>query len=211
MLQRNYVNERPSAAQPPFGALPIKLSRAVHLNTVITVYAVIEFLAVGSSSYFGTAVYHFLGRHSWQTAPAYIAAAVVIAILVLLSSVGFHNFVAFQRQPRHIFLWRGVGAVALAFSIFVTGLFFTQFAEAYSRGSLIFQIGCVGITVVGIRTVFYSWLQTAIASNRIEVSARCSYWQRHSLFQIFWSFRGRRYPNDCDLSACRMLSIRKAQ
>ena len=97
-----------------------------------------------------------------------LLAAVVIATLVLLSSIGFHNFIAFQRQPRHIFLWRGVGAVALAFSIFVTILFLTQSGEAYSRGSLIFQIGCVGIVVVSARSVFYSWLQAAIASHRIE-------------------------------------------
>ena len=173
MLQNYAVNEsRPSAIHSTFNesdyTAPVKVGGAIHLNTALTIYAMIEFLAVASSAYFGSAVYHFFNWNSWQPAPAYILAAVVIATLVLLSSIGFHNFIAFQRQPRHIFLWRGVGAVALAFSVFVTILFLTQSGEAYSRGSLIFQIGCVGIAVVSARSVFYSWLQAAIASHRIE-------------------------------------------
>ena len=167
------VNEsRPSAIHSTFNELdytaPVKVGGATHLNTALTIYAMIEFLVVASSAYFGSAVYHFFNWNSWRPASAYILAAVVIATLVLLSSIGFHNFIAFQRQPRHIFLWRGIGAVALAFSVFVTLLFLTQSGEAYSRGSLIFQIGCVGIAVVSARSVFYSWLQAAIASHRIE-------------------------------------------
>src|SRR5262245_6257596 len=127
-----------------------------------------EFFAVAISTYFGSLLYHFLNWKSWQTAPGYFLAAVIIAALVLLISIGLHTFVSFQRQPRHIFLWRGLGSVVLAFSIFVTLLFFTQSAEAYSRGSLIFQIGCVGITLISARAFFYSWLQDAIASDRIE-------------------------------------------
>ena len=174
MLQKNYaLNEgQPSAIHSTFDELdyaaPAKATGALHLNTALTIYAMIEFLAVASSAYFGSAVYHFVSWHSWQTAPAYVLAAVVIATLVLVLSIGFHNFFSFRRQSRHIFLWRGVGAVALAFSVFVTILFFTQSAEAYSRGSLIFQIIIVGITVTGTRAIFYSWLQAAIASNRIE-------------------------------------------
>ena len=173
MLQNYAVNEsRPSAIHSTFNesdyTAPVKVGGATHLNTALTIYAMIEFLVVASSAYFGSAVYHFFNWNSWQPAPAYILAAVVIATLVLLSSIGFHNFIAFQRQPRHIFLWRGIGAVALAFSVFVTILFLTQSGEAYSRGSLIFQIGCVGIAVVSARSVFYSWLQAAIASHRIE-------------------------------------------
>ena len=178
MLQKNYaLNEsQPSAIHSTFDELdyaaPAKVSGAIHLNTALTIYAMIEFLAVASSAYFGSAVYHFFGWNSWQTAPAYILAAVVIATLVLLSSIGFHNFFAFQRQPRHIFLWRGVGAVALAFSVFVTILFFTQSAEAYSRGSLIFQIGCVGITVISARAC--SILGFRLQSHRIELKLAAS-------------------------------------
>jgi Undecaprenyl-phosphate glucose phosphotransferase len=171
MFQPNYpLNEsRASVSQSFDRSDRTAPARATfHLNTTLTTYAMMEFLAVACSTFFGSLLYHFLNWKSWQTAPGYILAAAIIATLVLLSSIGLHTFASFQRQPRHIFLWRGLGSVALAFSIFVTILFFTQSAEAYSRGSLVFQVGCVGITVTSARAIFYSWLQGAIASNRIE-------------------------------------------
>ena len=145
-----------------------KSTGVVHLRTALCIYATIEFLAVASSAYFASAFYHFITFNSLQAKPAYVLAALVIATLVLAISITFRSFVAFRRQSRHIFLWRGIGSVSLAFSIFVTILFLTQSAEAYSRGSLIFQIISVGIAVTVTRVIFYSWLQTAIASNQIE-------------------------------------------
>ena len=174
MLQKNYaLNEsEASAIHSTFVeseyAVPGKKTGVIHLNTALTIYAVIEFFAVASSAYLGSAVYHSIIWTAQFNSQAYTIAAVGIATLVLLSSIGFHNFFAFQRQPRHIFLWRGVGAVAFSFSVFVTILFLTQSAEAYSRGSLLVQLCCVGTTVVSARAIFYSCLQAAIASSRIE-------------------------------------------
>jgi Undecaprenyl-phosphate glucose phosphotransferase len=143
-------------------------TRAVHLRTTLAIYATIEFFAVAVSAYFGSAFYHYISLNSLQARPTYVLAAAIIATLVLVTSVAFRNFAAFRRQARHIFLWRGIGAVSLAFSIFITILFFTQFAEAYSRGSLIFQVMGVGLTVTSARALYYSWLQAAFASNQIE-------------------------------------------
>ena len=147
---------------------PLKSNNTAHLNTVLRIYSAIEFFAVACSTYIGSVVYHYITFNSWQTGSRYTVAAILIASLVLLTSIGFHNFFSFRRQPRHVFLFRGLGAVALSFSTFLTILFFTQSAEAYSRGSLIFQIISVSIAVVGARTLFYSWLQNATISNRIE-------------------------------------------
>ena len=174
MLQKNYMfNEsRVSVIQSTFDKpddiAPIKSTGLIQLNTALTIYASIEFLAVACSAYLGSAVYHFASFRTLQAAPRYILAAVVIASLVLVFSIGFRNFFAFRRQARHIFLWRGVGSVALAFSAFLTVLFFTQSAEAYSRGSLIFQVIGVAIGLTSTRAIFYSWLQSAIRLNRIE-------------------------------------------
>jgi Undecaprenyl-phosphate glucose phosphotransferase len=172
MLQENYTlsESQPSIRSADWSDSPalIRATSVIRLHTVLTVYAGMEFFAVAISTYFGSLLYHFLNWKSWQTAPGYFLAAAIIATLVLLISIGLHTFVSFQRQPRHIFLWRGLGSVALAFSIFVTILFFAQSGEAYSRGSLIFQVGCVGITLISARAFFYSWLQGAIASDRIE-------------------------------------------
>src|SRR5262245_9781592 len=152
----------------PDYVIPLKLNNTTHLSIVLRIYSAIEFFAVACSTFIGSVVYHYITFNSWQTGPRYIVAAILIASLVLLASVGFHNFFSFRRQPRHVFLFRGLGAVALSFSAFVTILFFTQSGEAYSRGSLIFQIVSVSIAVIGARTFFYVWLQNATVSNRIE-------------------------------------------
>src|SRR6185437_5575903 len=47
-------------------------------------------------------------------------------------------------------------------------IFIAKESDGYSRATFILQIFGVGLTVVGMRALFYSWLQTAIASNRIE-------------------------------------------
>ncbi len=147
---------------------PAKPTRVRRLNTILTIYAAIEFLAVAGSAYFASLIYHRVILQSWPDTTGYIQAALVIAILVSLISLGFRNFNALQRQPRHIFLWRGVGSVVLAFSIFLTILFVAKFTEGYSRGTFIFQIACVGVTVASMRAFFYSWKQSAIVSSRIE-------------------------------------------
>ena len=173
MLQKNYaLNEsEPSAIQSTFDepvCVTRKGDRRYHLNTILTIYAVIELLAVASSAYFGSAVYHFVGRSSWQTAPVYFFAAVVIATLVLLSSIGFHTFLCLSKATSTHFslerCWSGRTCVLN----FRNNSFFHAVRRNLFTGSLIFQIGCVGLTVIGARVIFYSWLQAAIASNRIE-------------------------------------------
>jgi Undecaprenyl-phosphate glucose phosphotransferase len=100
--------------------------------------------------------------------PEYILAAILIATLVLLSSLGFRSFIAIRRQPRHIFIFRAVGAVLLAFSIFLSIIFITKHSDAYSRITFILQMLGVSITVISMRALFHSWLQSAIASNQVE-------------------------------------------
>lgn len=169
MLQENNMSSggRVSAINSTFLSSQ-KSASTLHINSALVIYAAVEFTVVAFAAYFASTAYHFVTYNSLQTPNVYIVAAATIAVLVLLNSIGFHNFFSFQRQARHIFLWRGVGSVALAFSAFLTILFFTQSAEAYSRGSLIFQLVCVAGCVVLTRTAFYSWLQSAISSNRIE-------------------------------------------
>ena len=135
-------------------AASLKSASRTHLNTVLTTYAAIEFFAIAFSAFLGSTFYHYTTFHFWQINSRYILAAAVIATLNLLISAALHNFFAFRRQPRHVFLWKGIGSVGLSFSAFLTILFFTQAAEAYSRGSLIFQMVYVSIAIVCTRTLF---------------------------------------------------------
>ena len=152
----------------PTDAAPSKSMGATRLLTILTIYAAIEFLAVACSAYISAYIYQHFVLQSSHTNTAYVLAAIAIATLVLLTSLGLHNFIEIRRQPRHIFLWRGVGSAWLAFSFFITILFFTQHANIYSRVTFIFQVIAVCIAVVSTRILLFSWLQSAIASNRIE-------------------------------------------
>jgi Undecaprenyl-phosphate glucose phosphotransferase len=151
-------------------ALGTKSKATTHLTTAITVYVIIEFLAVACSAYFALYIYHFffLRTWSWNQFAVYTPAAIAIATLVILISFGFHNFSAIRRQDRHKFMWSGIGAVALAFSFLLTFLFLTQLGDFYSRGTLLFQVVGAGFAVGVTRALFYSWLHSAIASERIE-------------------------------------------
>src|SRR5262245_40225257 len=117
MLQENYTLSESQASKirssdRSDSAASTRATSLIRLNTLLTVYAGMEFFGVAISTYFGSLLYHFLNWKSWQTAPGYFLAAAIIATLVLLTSIGLHTFVSFQRQPRHIFLWRGLGSVA---------------------------------------------------------------------------------------------------
>jgi Undecaprenyl-phosphate glucose phosphotransferase len=98
----------------------------------------------------------------------YFPAALFIAALVSIVAIGFRHFIAIQRQPLHTLLWGGLGAVALAFSIFLSTLFVLKAIGDYSRGAFIFQVVAVSVTVCLTRTMFYFWLQSAIRSGAVE-------------------------------------------
>lgn len=167
-----------SVASPPApgidaaneNTLEVKLAPATPLTTALATYVTIEFLAVASSAFLSAFVYHLVVLKSWSRANfvAYSPAAIVIATLVVLISYGFKNYSSIRRQDRHKFLWSGIGAVALAFSTFLTILFLAQFGELYSRATLIIQFCSACLAVGAARALFYSWLHSAIASDRIE-------------------------------------------
>lgn len=160
-----------SAIRPALNSLdaaPAKSKGTMHISTILTIYAAIEFLAVACSAYFASLIYHFAVLRAWPDVTHYTVAATAVAMLVLGISLASRNFVAVRRQTRHVFVWRGLGAVALSFPIFLTILYFTHFVELYSRGTFLFQVACVSITVISMRALFYSWLQHALVSNQIE-------------------------------------------
>jgi Undecaprenyl-phosphate glucose phosphotransferase len=139
--------------------------RTRRLSEAVVRMGAIEFLAVGLSAYVASLAYHYVGSNSSPPAYQYVPAAAFIALMVSLFSISFRHFEAIQTQPRHRFLWSGIAAVGLAFSLFLSTLFLFKISEEYSRGSFIFQVLSVGIAVICTRAVAYSWLQSAIAAG----------------------------------------------
>ena len=88
-----------------------------------------------------------------------------LAALVSVISLAFRQFVGIQRQPLHALLWSGMGAVALAFTFFLSALFCLKFIEEYSRVTFVFQFLSVAFAVCMVRATFYVWLQSAITAD----------------------------------------------
>ena len=129
---------------------------------------VLEFLAVGFAAYLSSAFYRYSALQLQPDLTEYVPAALFIAVLVSLFAIGFRQFNAIQRQPLHVLLWSGIGAVALAFSFFLSTLFLLKFTADYSRGAFVFQIIAVTGTVCLMRTMAYFWLQSAMRSGLVE-------------------------------------------
>ena len=168
-----------------------------------------EFVTVASAAFIASAAYHsIISKFPTLPVEQYIFAALFIAALVSVVSVGFQHFAAIQMRPLHVLLWSGLGAVGLAFSLFLSTIFLLKIAEDYSRGTFIFQLISVGLAVTATRAISYSWLRSAIASGAVEArhvvligdATRCAQFSdrlRKYAVQTEASFR---FPWDLDVT-----------
>jgi Undecaprenyl-phosphate glucose phosphotransferase len=156
-----------SAARAEFlGVAQPTLAKPKRFAAFYTKILILEFLAVASAAYFSSVSYRYTELHLLSN--EYLPAALFIAALVSIVSIAFRHFVAIQRQPLHALLWSGLGAVALAFSFFLSTLFLLKAIGDYSRGAFIFQIVAVSVTVCLTRMISYVWMQSAIRSGLVE-------------------------------------------
>jgi Undecaprenyl-phosphate glucose phosphotransferase len=138
------------------------------LTVLAAKLAVAEFLAVSAAAYATSLLYYLIVLKQLAPARVYLSSALYIAGLILLLSLGFRHYLMLQTQPRHRFLWSGLGAVALTFSFFLSTLFLLKLTDDYSRATFFFQFVAVAVTVIGVRAIGYSIIQSAITSGRVE-------------------------------------------
>jgi hypothetical protein len=98
----------------------------------------------------------------------YIPAALFIALLVLLNALGFKHYACVQVQSRDRFMWSGLGAVALAFSLFLSLLFLFKLAEWYSRGAFFFQFGAAAVAILILRGTMHGRICRAVQAGVVE-------------------------------------------
>ena len=167
-----------------------------------------EFLAVASAAFIASFLYHDVVTLSTFSVTETLFAALFIAALVSLVSAGFQHFAAIQMRPRHVLIWSGIGAVALAFSLLLSTIFLLKIAEDYSRGTFIFQVICVGVAVTAARAISYSRLRSAIASGAIEArhvvligdATRCAQFSDRLRTSAIESVASFRFPWDLDVT-----------
>src|SRR5205085_12238273 len=81
---------------------------------------------------------------------------------------GLRDFESIEIQPLHLFLWRGLRSVALAFSLFLTALFLCKLAEPYSRATFLFQIVGVATAVSTTRAVSIWLIRRVVLQGHLD-------------------------------------------
>src|SRR5665647_1265819 len=142
--------------------------KLIRLSVVFRYWVAIEFLTIAASTYLASILYHDASFGALPSPKAYAVAALYIAASFSIASLGFRHFGMAQRQQLHMLLWSGVGAVALAFVIFLATIFLLKMSVDYSRGALIFQIIGASIAICICRTLLHLWLRSAFATGKIE-------------------------------------------
>jgi Undecaprenyl-phosphate glucose phosphotransferase len=160
-IQRHSSAEASSADSLPLGV-------ADRLEHVLVRIVAIEFLAVGTACYLASVIYFELFLSEWPSTVQYAASAFFIAGLVSIASLAFKHYAGIQGQPRDRFMWGGLGAVVLAFSLFLSLLFVFKIADWYSRGTFFFQFFGAGAAILTARGMIYSYLHRAISSGLVE-------------------------------------------
>ena len=96
-----------STVFPHDGVRPKSANRTRWIIVRAKIMAV-EFLAVASAALIASFLYHGVATLSPFPASEYVFAALFIAALVSLVSVGFQHFAAVQMRPLHVLLWSGI-------------------------------------------------------------------------------------------------------
>src|SRR5580704_3276390 len=135
-----------------------------NLSVLLFWIAAGEFVTVAVTAYVTALSYSYLVLQAWPPSATYVSAALYIASLILLVSLAFRDYPTLQTQPLHRFLWNGIGAVALAFSFFLSTLFLLKVTEEYSRATFFIQLVAVTVTVLALRTIGHGRIQAAIAA-----------------------------------------------
>lgn len=129
---------------------------------------VIEFSTIAATCFLASTFYFFAVLTVAPSAFEYVSAALLIALLIILLSLGFKQYVAIQAQARDRFMLGGLGAVALGFSLFLSCLFLFKIGDWYSRGTFFSQFFAAGAAMLFTRGLIYSYVRRSIQSGSVE-------------------------------------------
>jgi putative colanic acid biosynthesis UDP-glucose lipid carrier transferase len=142
--------------------------RAWNFHSIIPLAIAFEFAFLGVAAYLGSSIYHQATHGNWAPFEQSGSSAIFVAALVMLTAMTLRQFVAIQVQPRVKFVLSGLSAVAVAFVLLLSTLFFLKIAEGYSRGAFALQFVFVCAAICFSRVAIYYYLQTALAHGSLE-------------------------------------------
>ena len=144
------------------------VQRPSRLSEVLYKIVALEFVAIFLAASFAMGLYYWIVLGAHVSVSFCVPGALAIATLIVLVSIGFHHYAKIQSHRKRWYVRAGIGAVGLAFSLFLSLLFLSKVADQYSRGAFFFQFVVVSMVIVGVRAITSNKLHAAIARNEIE-------------------------------------------
>jgi Undecaprenyl-phosphate glucose phosphotransferase len=162
----NVGNQTPvNATSVPGGVSSVVVDR---LERLLTRIVALEFFVIAGACHFASVIYNeaFLSR--WPPTEQDIPAALFIALLALIASLGFKHYLGVQTQSRDRFMWNGLGAILLAFSLLLSLLFVFKITDWYSRGTFFFQFfGAIAAMLI-VRGLVHAHIRHGIQTGMVE-------------------------------------------
>jgi FlaA1/EpsC-like NDP-sugar epimerase len=141
----------------------------VRFDRLIAETIALEFLLIACACYLASIVYQAGALSHWPSTEQYVPAALHIAVLVSIVSLGFKHYFYIQEQSRDRFMWNGLTAVVLAFSLFLALQFVLKTTDSYSRGTFFFQFFAAIAAMVVYRGSVHAHVCCGIQSGTVEV------------------------------------------
>jgi FlaA1/EpsC-like NDP-sugar epimerase len=141
----------------------------VRLDRLIVETIALEFVLIACTCYLASVVYQAEAFSHWPSTEQYVPAALHIAVLVSIVSLGFKQYFDIQQQSRDRFIWNGLAAAVLAFALFLALQFVLKTTDSYSRGTFFFQLFAAVAAMVVYRGRMHTHVCCGIKSGTVEV------------------------------------------
>jgi Undecaprenyl-phosphate glucose phosphotransferase len=138
------------------------------IERLLAIIIAVEFSTIALTCFLTSTLYFYAVLTVAPPTSEYALAALLIALLIVLLSLGLKQYVAIQAQPRDRFMLAGLSAVALGFSLFLSCLFLFKIGDWYSRGTFFSQFLGIGAVILFMRGLAHSYVRRAIRSGSIE-------------------------------------------
>lgn len=149
------------------GAQPL-VQRPTRLSDVLYKIIALEFVAIFLAASIAMGLYYWSVLGAQVSVSFCVGGALAIATLIVLVSIAFHHYAKIQSHRKRWYVRAGIGAVSVAFTLFLSLLFLSKIADQYSRGAFLFQFVVVSMVIVAVRAITSNELHAAIAKNKIE-------------------------------------------
>jgi Undecaprenyl-phosphate glucose phosphotransferase len=138
------------------------------IESLVTRIVLTEFLALAGTCFTTSVAYFAVVLTQPPPTAGYVTSALFIALITVINALCLKQYRAIPSQSRDRYMWNGMGAIALAFSLFLSFLFVFKIGGWYSRGTFFLQFFSVSAAMLASRGTMYSYILRAIQSGTVE-------------------------------------------